>query len=63
MTGRPPEPVHVPGTVKGEETVLKKGHEPGRGGRVRYRWARDSTSINPKAHEPILPSMPAIPPQ
>lgn len=62
MAKKPLEPVHVEGTIKGEETVLRKGHEAGRGGRRQYRWSRDSTSINPKDHEPILPGMPQIPP-
>jgi hypothetical protein len=47
---------------KGEEFVLKKGHEPGRGGEDHYRKSRDSTGINPDRHRPILPSMPNIPP-
>ncbi len=59
---RPPEPVHLPGNVKGEETVMKKGREPGRGGQRQYRTARDSTGINPGRHGPILPIMPNIPP-
>ncbi len=59
---QPPEPVHVSGIDKGEEYVLEHGHESGRGGAQQYRSARDSTSINPKAHGPILPAMPSIPP-
>jgi len=60
---RPPEPVHVPGTMRGEEMVLDKGHEPGRHpGRKYYRSERDSTGINPDQREPILGSMPDIPP-
>lgn len=59
----PPKPVHVKGTGKGEEAVKDKGREPGRGqGGRNYRTARDSTSINPEDRDPILPSMPNIPP-
>jgi hypothetical protein len=60
----PPSPTHVPGTNKGEELVLKKGHEPGRDerGRKGYRSARDSTSINADAQGPIDPRMPEMPP-
>lgn len=58
----PAEPNHVAGMHKGEEFVLKKGHEPGRGGEDHYRKSRDSTGINPDRHRPILPSMPNIPP-
>jgi hypothetical protein len=47
---------------KGEEFVLEKGREAGRGDRRQYRAARDSTSINPEHHRPILPEMPSIPP-
>lgn len=59
---QPPEPVHVPGIHKGEEHVLEKGHEHGRGCAGHYRSARDSTSINPDKHAPIHPAMPSIPP-
>jgi hypothetical protein len=58
----PPEPVHVAGIIKGQEFVLNKGHEHGRGCIGQYRSARDSTSINPDAHAPIHPAMPSIPP-
>ena len=58
---KPVEPIHVRGMHKGEEQVLEKGREPGRGGR-RYRSARDSTGINPEQHQPIHPAMPYIPP-
>ncbi|HXT11924.1 MAG TPA: hypothetical protein VN873_10220 [Candidatus Angelobacter sp.] len=58
----PPEPVHVPGIHKGEEHVLEKGREHGRGETKFYRGPRDSTSINPEAHGPIHPAMPSIPP-
>ena len=59
---KPPEPVHVPGMHKGEELVLEKGHEAGRGGRKSYRGSRDSTSVNPELAGPIDPAMPDIPP-
>lgn len=58
----PPRPTHVANTVKGEELALTKGKEHGRGGRHYYRTARDSTAVNPEGAEPILPSMPSIPP-
>ncbi|HTL55766.1 MAG TPA: hypothetical protein VL361_08805 [Candidatus Limnocylindrales bacterium] len=58
---KPPQPVHVAGIHKGEEYALRKGREPGRGGRP-YRSARDATSINPEARQPIHPSMPEMPP-
>jgi hypothetical protein len=44
---KPPQPVHVPGTFKGEELALRKGREAGRGAQRYYRDARDSTSIDP----------------
>ncbi len=62
MRRKPPEPTHVPGIIRGEETVLKRGHEPGRGNRNQYRGARDSTGINASDREPIHPVMPNIPP-
>jgi hypothetical protein len=60
---KPPQPVHIPGTKKGEEMALEK-KEPGRGhdNRRNYRSARDSTGINPESRQPIDPSMPNIPP-
>ena len=58
---KPPQPVHVSGMKRGEEFVLEKGREPGRGGR-QYRSARDATGINPASHQPIDPAMPSIPP-
>ena len=58
----PPEPVHIPGTKRGEEMALKKGKEPGRGGARHYRSARDSTGINADDKQPIDPAMPNIPP-
>ncbi|MDB5173809.1 MAG: hypothetical protein JWO87_3288 [Phycisphaerales bacterium] len=64
MRREPPKPTHVPGTNKGEELVIKRGREPGRGepGTRGYRNARDSTSINAGAEEPIDPRMPEMPP-
>jgi hypothetical protein len=58
-------PTHVPGTNKGEEMVYNYGREPGRSGKKGpgYRSARDSTSLNPEARDPIDPRMPNIPPQ
>jgi len=58
---RPPQPVHVPGTIKGEELALTH-KEPGRGEGKQYRSSRDSTGINAKARAPIHPKMPSIPP-
>ena len=59
----PPEPVHVNGTNKGEEMVLNKGREAGRSkGQKSYRTARDSTGINAKDRDPIIPAMGNIPP-
>jgi hypothetical protein len=58
---KPPEPVHISGTIKGEELSLNK-KEPGRGTRKQYRDARDSTGINADQRQPIDPSMPNIPP-
>jgi hypothetical protein len=62
MNHRPPEPTHVAGTHRGEEVATRKGREPGRGVGKEYRSARDSTGINPKSRDPIVPSMPHIPP-
>ncbi len=62
MKHDPPHPVHVEGTIRGEKFALKKGKEPGRGGRRSYRTARDSTSINAPHRDPIHPAMPYIPP-
>jgi hypothetical protein len=58
----PPEPVHIAGTIGGEELALLKGREPGRGGQKQYRSARDSTGINAVNAQPIDPAMPNIPP-
>ncbi len=53
-------PAHTPGTPRGEELVRQIGREPGRDGRG--RTARDATSINSDAREPIDPRMPHLPP-
>jgi hypothetical protein len=58
----PPQPIHIAGTTKGEETSINKGKEPGRGCKPSYRSSRDSTGINAKAREPINPAMINIPP-
>jgi hypothetical protein len=58
----PPQPIHIPGTSRGEEMVIEKGREAGRGNSPRSRSARDSTGINAKDRQPIDPSMPVIPP-
>jgi hypothetical protein len=59
---RPPEPIHIAGTKRGEELALRKGTEPGRGDEKQYRSARDSTGINASDRQPIDPRMPNIPP-
>jgi len=57
-----PVPDHVAGTPKGEEQALSN-REPGRDpDRKNYRSARDSTGINADKRQPIIPSMPNIPP-
>jgi hypothetical protein len=53
-------PAHTPGTPRGEELVRRIGREPGR--EKGRRTARDATSINPEAREPIDPRMPEMPP-
>ncbi|MEP6662675.1 MAG: hypothetical protein ABJC04_03325 [Verrucomicrobiota bacterium] len=58
---KPPQPVHIAGTAKGEELALK-GREPGRGEGKQYRSARDSTGIEAHSRQPIDPAMPNIPP-
>lgn len=58
----PDLPSHTPGTPKGEERVRRAGREPGREDLKHGRLARDATSINPKAREPIDPRMPHLPP-
>jgi hypothetical protein len=61
---KPPQPVHIPGTAKGEEMTLTKGQEPGRDSRRtrNYRSSRDSTGINAHLRGPISPDMPSMPP-
>jgi hypothetical protein len=58
----PDLPAHTPGTPKGEERVQREGPEPGREHKEPHRTARDSTSINAAAREPIDPRMPELPP-
>jgi hypothetical protein len=58
----PDLPSHTPGTPKGEERVRHEGHEPGRQKDRPHRTARDATSINAAAREPIDPRMPKMPP-
>jgi hypothetical protein len=55
-------PAHTPGAPRGEELVRKYGREGGRQDPRAGRTARDATSINPEAREPIDPRMPHIPP-
>jgi hypothetical protein len=59
---RPDLPAHTPGTPKGEERVRREGREPGRENVKLGRTARDATSINPAARDPIDPRMPHMPP-
>ncbi len=59
---RPDLPSHTPGTPKGEERVRHAGREPGREHVKLGRTARDATSINAKARDPIDPRMPHMPP-
>lgn len=55
-------PAHTPGTPRGEELVRRYGREGGREHGVPARTARDSTSINAEARDPIDPHMPYLPP-
>lgn len=55
-------PAHTPGAPRGEELVRKFGREPGRDDPNGGRTARDATSINASAREPIDPRMPQMPP-
>jgi hypothetical protein len=55
-------PSHTPRTPKGEERVRQFGREPGREAPSGGRTARDATSINPAARDPIDPRMPHMPP-
>jgi hypothetical protein len=58
----PDLPAHTPGTPKGEERVRREGLEAGRRQKEPHRNARDATSINAGAREPIDPRMPEMPP-
>jgi hypothetical protein len=55
---------HIRGTPKGEELLRRRGPEPGRYGKDAkpHRTARDATSINADARDPIDPKMPFLPP-
>jgi hypothetical protein len=53
-------PSHTPGTTRAEDERARQGAEPGR--ERGTRTARDSTSINAKARDPIDPRMPYLPP-
>jgi hypothetical protein len=55
-------PAHTPGTPRGEELARRIGREAGRERGDTARTARDSTSINPSARDPIDPQMPYLPP-
>jgi hypothetical protein len=63
-------PAHQPGSRKGEEMKQSEGKEPGRhedgetetGRPVGHSTARDATSINPDAENPIDPQSPKMPP-
>ncbi len=55
-------PAHTPGAPRGEDLVRRLGREPGRERRKGGRTARDATSINPEARDPIDPQMPHLPP-
>ena len=55
-------PAHTPGTPRGEELVRRYGREEGREHPRFGRTARDATSVNPAARDPIDPRMPHLPP-
>ena len=63
-------PAHQPGSRKGEEMKQSEGQEPGRhesgetetGRPAGHSTARDATSINPDAENPIDPQSPQMPP-
>jgi hypothetical protein len=55
---RPDISSHTPGTPRGEDRVGREGREPGREDPRYVRTARDSTSINPRARDPIDWRMP-----
>jgi hypothetical protein len=59
---RPDISAHTPGTPKGEERLRREGPEPGREQPKLGRTARDATSINAAARDPIDPRMPHLPP-
>ena len=64
------DPVHSPGTRRGEEILSDEGKEPGRrdtgttgAGRPTGKSdARDSTSVNPEDSDPVHPDSPKMPP-
>jgi hypothetical protein len=65
----PPEPVHEPGSMRGEEAARKLGVEPGRqetttqeGRRIGTSTPRFATGINPDDRKPIDPRSPFLPP-
>jgi hypothetical protein len=53
---------HTPGTPRGEERLREVGPEPGRDHPRVGRTARDATSVNAGARDPIDPRMPYLPP-
>ena len=53
---------HTPGTPKGEERLIRHGREPGRRNEKLGRTARDATSIDQEARDPIDPRVPYMPP-
>jgi hypothetical protein len=55
-------PAHTRGTPKGEERKRRQGPEPGRKREPPHRTARDATSINATARDPIDKRMPYLPP-
>ncbi|HZW29609.1 MAG TPA: hypothetical protein VFF52_02825 [Isosphaeraceae bacterium] len=55
-------PAHTPGTPRGEELVRRYGPEEGREHPRIGRTARDATSVNAAARDPIDPRMPHLPP-
>ncbi len=55
-------PAHTPGTPRGEELIRKSAASRAARTRTCGRTARDSTSINPEARDPIDPRMPDLPP-
>ena len=61
MKNPPPDiDAHTEGTKRGEQWAYEGRKEPGREGEG--RTARDATSVNPKARQPIDPRMPNLPP-